>query len=982
LSVARVKELKSRLEAELPHLNSCIETGFDAVGFTEEFVKKCITNHGSVSRKSKVIKDNLWGLVDIEYESLRLLDSPLMQRLRGIKQLGLSCLTYPCAEHSRFSHSLGMFNIVSRLLEIMAKRCKQIAKDGASELGNYNLWIIDDSKANYCDDLKHAAILHDIGHLPFSHISEKAITSNNSSFRCGNKPVSRILQISSAVLSKNLKLSELMTLLVVLSPRFIKYYTEYVRRNSNADAIYRVASLIAGMPPTSELRGLAEIISDKALDADKIDYINRDAMACGIPIGVDVNRLFYRSLFLHVNDEEAKRLRIGDHSTVVFALNASGLDSIEEVVHARTSLYHRVYHHQTTRNAERIFTKCFERIASTPKHRMLCDIFMLWSFDDFELLRIISRSSDSRLNELGGKILSRDLPKRAFAFGRGLLRSMMPIRHMFSFGSLWSAKNCPLKVISGELLERLTQDNNSSVDVSKIEDQILSEIKDRLLNKYLRGSNRDSLIPDIVSVLPMAFEQVKKDCIVLKNGKLSFSSINSTVDEQADAIDTYKSMGYVLGDPDCRDVIFHAARKVLSRYRRTGVLRLPINNDSCNGRSELACHGMQPIEKHMEIGTKDISPTTSMKESEEASCFYGYQEGLFFDAEAISHAIGITIDEQLEKSLISAGYYDDFPQLITVRQLHDSVRNRLPQLSKFDGQGGWQVNEETCLYFISQFPPSLRDEAQELIAKFKMFDRHELTKLLMKVIDGYKKSASCVGYITALTPNSGSRLREIAEQELKRKLEPKGWKFAALLDDVLQTASPDDIIVLCDDNMISGSQAEAQLRMWWGISKDKWPAELRGETNIYAHSLNKNKLNNINLNIAVCIGTKVAAERIRGVLRSFGVNKVGQVTYGEEFAHTSTTLSKKMKSFLREVGIDILKFSRGVPEGRKYSDKHLLEKCKNDALGYDNQIGLSVTAINVPVSTITAFWCPGMYNDRPWMPLFLRRGYFDKLVLS
>src|SRR5208283_5343159 len=113
-------------------------------------------------KRTKYVKDNIWGMIEVDSDSVRLLDCPILQRLRGIRQLGLSYLTYPTAEHSRFVHSVGMSFVVSEFVRAIDGR--------RSEEPSLGHWVRSDQLGALSRvDLIHAALLHDVGHLPFSH---------------------------------------------------------------------------------------------------------------------------------------------------------------------------------------------------------------------------------------------------------------------------------------------------------------------------------------------------------------------------------------------------------------------------------------------------------------------------------------------------------------------------------------------------------------------------------------------------------------------------------------------------------------------------------------------------------------------------------------------------------------------------------------------------------------------------------------------
>src|SRR4051812_41659683 len=104
----------------------------------------------------KVIRDPLWNNIRVDPLALRLIDTPAFQRLRYVRQLGLAFLVYPGASHSRFEHALGTYHLARRALLLLEER---------GELGE-----LGDER---CADVRIAALLHDIGHYPFSHALEE-----------------------------------------------------------------------------------------------------------------------------------------------------------------------------------------------------------------------------------------------------------------------------------------------------------------------------------------------------------------------------------------------------------------------------------------------------------------------------------------------------------------------------------------------------------------------------------------------------------------------------------------------------------------------------------------------------------------------------------------------------------------------------------------------------------------------------------------
>ena len=108
----------------------------------------------------KIINDPIYGCISLSKTEVRLLDTRAMQRLRRIKQMGFASYVFPSGEHSRFVHSLGV-------LCIMGKMCEHLYRLYGVPQENGISFGIDDAKK-----VRIAALLHDVGHFPFSHLSE------------------------------------------------------------------------------------------------------------------------------------------------------------------------------------------------------------------------------------------------------------------------------------------------------------------------------------------------------------------------------------------------------------------------------------------------------------------------------------------------------------------------------------------------------------------------------------------------------------------------------------------------------------------------------------------------------------------------------------------------------------------------------------------------------------------------------------------
>jgi HD superfamily phosphohydrolase len=162
---------------------------------------------------------------------VRLIDAPEFQRLRRIKQLGLALYTYQGAEHSRFTHSLGVLHLMTRVLDRLGEKYRIAPEDRAAACA--------------------AALLHDVGHGSFSHVMEKVLGFHHEAW----------------------------TVRVVLS-----HETEIGRvlRSFSEELPQRVASIIEG---TFQPAALSQLVSSQ-LDVDRMDYLLRDSLMTGAKYGI------------------------------------------------------------------------------------------------------------------------------------------------------------------------------------------------------------------------------------------------------------------------------------------------------------------------------------------------------------------------------------------------------------------------------------------------------------------------------------------------------------------------------------------------------------------------------------------------------------------------------------------------------------------------------------------------------------------------
>jgi HD superfamily phosphohydrolase len=252
-----------------------------------------------------ILRDPVHGLVAFESPEERiienLIDAPEVQRLRRVRQLGVTSLVFPGAEHSRFAHAIG----TAFVMKLLVERLRAIHGD-LPQPQRVN-------EQRVCEALA-AALLHDIGHGPLSHLFEEVFP--------GAPP------------------HESWTERIVLDPA-----TGVNRALAKVDGALPglVANLVHGRHP---LAYLAKAVSGE-LDVDRCDYLLRDAHATGVRYGLyDLDWLLRSLRFTHSPG-------IGDQAAPGLAIDgAKGLPAVEAFIVARLFMFQQVYLHKAARAAE------------------------------------------------------------------------------------------------------------------------------------------------------------------------------------------------------------------------------------------------------------------------------------------------------------------------------------------------------------------------------------------------------------------------------------------------------------------------------------------------------------------------------------------------------------------------------------------------------------------------------------------------------
>lgn len=297
--------------------------------------------------RKKILRDLVHGYINLEEIDLLIIDTPYFQRLKDIRQLTCQHV-YPDARHTRFEHSLGV-------LELTRQAIKHIKSNGY--LSSDKLVPIDDDLER---DTALAALLHDVGHCPFSHLGERQFEEDDSGKNPREEMCEQLIEKLRKYrksekdefdeLKKSLQgegsskigkpaIHEILSCIVILDKyvKTIRRGWENISKKIDFEFIVRC---ILGIPYKNTVGAKVSVknimiglINSKSLDMDKLDYIMRDSFYTGISVpNIDTKRLF-RNMFISKQNE--------------LVYTSKAVPVLQTIIETRDNLYLWVYNHHT-----------------------------------------------------------------------------------------------------------------------------------------------------------------------------------------------------------------------------------------------------------------------------------------------------------------------------------------------------------------------------------------------------------------------------------------------------------------------------------------------------------------------------------------------------------------------------------------------------------------------------------------------------------
>ena len=318
----------------------------------------------------------------------RFVDTPEFQKLRNINQLAGTDLVYPGATHTRFVHSLGV-----------CSKCILYIKSLLNNSLFYYLY--DDSDI---ENLILCALLHDLGHYPFSHYLEEIKGMDNLSVKHEEltlKILSNNLSINKAITSESGKIhaaNYLPKIKISIAEKLCE--TSIGEMLSNEGKLDTILKIING----ENKYILFKNIITSSIDCDKLDYLSRDSKYAGVTYGklIDVER-FIKSLTIDYSKAVSEKEK-NEFPALSLAITSKGVSAVESIIHSRYSLFSEVYWHKKCRTATAMIKDAFWYASDTITQEEFEWASLMLNDDEF-LLFITSKLSASGKFDIAADLL-------------------------------------------------------------------------------------------------------------------------------------------------------------------------------------------------------------------------------------------------------------------------------------------------------------------------------------------------------------------------------------------------------------------------------------------------------------------------------------------------------------------------------------------------------------------------------------------------
>ena len=860
-------------------------------------------------RAGKEINDAVWRTIWLSSLEVIILDSPLMQRLRRVRQLGVVHWIYPCAGHTRLEHSIGAVYQMQRLVE-------SLNRDAGDGKALSQEWV---------NLLRLTALVHDIGHGLMSHVVENAFESSGVTEKLK-------LDLVDKLELEKCSLSEAAAYFMAGSDSFAELVDAAVSKTAHQlpDGWQeKLCNAIVGRPIHSRWPLLQELISGP-FDADKLDYMSRDAQSAGIPNLTDIPRLIQKVRVAEVSEvnlprEIGRNTEAGQPSYFIQGILLSGGRTLDELMIARTLLFDKVYRHQKTRAVEAMLANAVSALLPALLRDHLLKLPLTIADDDF--ISLTRDTIPSRLpirpgqaNHAGvtvaadiiARIRDRNLFVRAYAFAHTMPHD--PFRDDIQQRKGLSKLREAFSSKSGERRELLVLISDAAKEIVALADDIL-------------GVNAEVHVGDYIALDPFArstdSSEIARAYLVRADRKLvRFRDDSAESPPWSNAYLMTRDLGYVFSAGEYAPAVYLACEAV---FRQRYGIRTP---PSAIDYAKIDRDAVEAVRQRL--------------------ADRGFYAGKSPDLKPVPKRLG--------KGDVGS----------ILKEVADRLRLFQPFAQPGEGTESVVVDETRLRAWLHQFRNDEEvDCALQLLRNVKILTRADVRSAVDQFLSRHNEFKGC--YLCQLGgPRDSSAVITYYAQDLA-----DSWGVKAVpLQDAL--AEADRPILFVDDYLGTGRQAVSIMKKWLNETYEEQLDEDHGKhlPAVLAQAFRKGRLG-----FSFVLGTKPGEDRLIEEMAKSGIKASVYVhqnestlprAFGEKgIAYVSQEAGQRFETRCRDIGAQLL----NRQQGREWDEAKIADR----ALGYGNNSYLIVFPYNVPTACLTMLWSEGSVDGNDWMPLLPRR---------
>lgn len=890
--------------------------------------------------QSKEFNDPVWGTITLSPLEVLFLDSPLVQRLRYIKQLGVVHWVYPGANHTRFEHTLGVVHQAQQILTAF----------NAPPDPQHTQPVVSN---DYVQLIRLAALHHDIGHGPFSHVSENALERRQT--------VQDItLEFAEEQELERAKLSEVVAHISITSQPFVDLTKElfalvpkppHFPQSSGGPAhefCAKMANAIIGKPIHPTIPLLHEILNGP-FDADKLDYLSRDALFTGVPNTVDISRLTQKitvqqTARTNLPDRIKRRVTVDGDNFYVLGLKWSGASVLDELYLGRTLLFSKVYRHHKVRAAEAMVENLYDVLSDLLSEEDLLASYIKLTDDTLLNLRLETSSAilrDFGLKEQKGKkkdrLVALDLIR--------LLREREIFVKSFAIQSKFLAD--PLRGDAGQsqalkaFMSALTNTNQIAVFKAKVVAGVrtlLNNLQPALDAKYSGRALSDHLSVSKPNT-PQGGSEISRAIVFPAGGKpITYNEASLNTDAWARAYNlSQAASGFIFCPRELAPYVFVAAEKVV-REEYDIILPPCVLDESKQNRERIRQLKVEAYSFGFYQGShSDLRPEPPVLA----------RADIAERIEALAKKFGV-IQEPIAES-----EQEPRSEALAVR-----IKNWLAQFGE----------------------ASLVECAVDALEGMRLISRSDVVDALKGFLDKYPE------YKGAMICSIGGGKDSAAHISYYASDLPDSYVSSIMSIGDLLKQKPRGPIIFFDDFCGSGNQVLDILGNWF--SEEELKRDL-DEQRLPLETDDQKFLKSAKLAFVFCAAWDQGMTQLKGAIESLKLEAIAYRHIGESeipFAFDGSSpvreaVRAEFKKACEEIGLALMtkpavaakqEEKQGV-EAAKQTQESARKKARDRALGYGNRGMLLVFPYNVPSQTLTALWAHGTFNGFPWQPLFRRR---------